>query len=85
MSLLPQIPLSGHWVVLSLARCTLSLAGRAGLRLHEEVFQGRYTEEGLGRKQERLGAEVGAPQAAAVGGGSVVPVELHSVASVSVS
>lgn len=81
MSLLPQIPLSGHWVVLSLARCTLSLARRAGLQLHEEVLQGRYTEEGLGRKQEHLGAEVGAAQTAAVGGSSVVPVVPHSVAS----
>ena len=57
MSLLPQIPPSGHWVAFSLARCTLSLAGQAGLWLHEEVFQGRYTDEGLGHEQERLGAD----------------------------
>ena len=62
MSLLPQIPPSGHWVAFSLARCTLSLAGQAGLWLHEEVFQGRYTDEGLGHEQERLGAEVRAEQ-----------------------
>ena len=62
MSLLPQILPSGHWVAFSLARCTLSLAGQAGLWLHEEVFQGRYTDEGLGHEQERLGAEVRAEQ-----------------------
>ena len=62
MSLLPQIPLSGHWVAFSLARCTLSLAGRAGLQLHEEVFQGGHTDEGLGREQQCLGAEVRAEQ-----------------------